>query len=115
MMRGDGGATPDLTVTSGTVNTEQSMVAPDGAAVSLVVHSAPISQGNSGGPLVDMCGRIVGVNTFVRRGQLRNLNVALASPDLLAFLAGSAAQPAVVTTPCRPQVTRPAPPPPAAE
>jgi hypothetical protein len=44
---------------------------------------------------------------------LRNLNFALASPELLSFLQGSGALPNVVSSPCRPQVARPSPPPPA--
>lgn len=34
--------------------------------LTLVVHSADIAPGNSGGPLVDDCGRVLGVNTFDR-------------------------------------------------
>jgi len=30
-----------------------------------IVHSARINKGNSGGPLVDECGRVVGINTLV--------------------------------------------------
>jgi hypothetical protein len=59
--------------------------------------------------LVDYCGRVVGINTFVRRGDLRTLNFALASEDLLTFLSGTPAAPTVVTEACAPQVTRPAP------
>ncbi|MCB2137320.1 MAG: trypsin-like peptidase domain-containing protein, partial [Rhodobacteraceae bacterium] len=40
---GNGGAVPDLTVTDGTVNTEQSLT----PGTLAIVHSAPISQGNS--------------------------------------------------------------------
>lgn len=35
--------------------------------VSALLHTAKISRGNSGGPLVDECGRIVGINTFITR------------------------------------------------
>lgn len=41
------------------------MQAIDGIAA--LVHTAKISRGNSGGPLVDECGRIVGINTFITR------------------------------------------------
>ncbi|MDZ7710618.1 MAG: trypsin-like peptidase domain-containing protein [Roseovarius sp.] len=105
---GDITAVPALTVTNGTVNAEQTL----SERTRTVVHSAPMSTGNSGGPLIDMCGRVVGVNTFVMRGPMRNLNFALAAPDLLAFLSGTPAQPALSEGPCQPRVARPAPPPP---
>lgn len=35
--------------------------------ISALLHTAKISRGNSGGPLVDECGRIVGINTFITR------------------------------------------------
>ncbi|UIJ33043.1 serine protease (plasmid) [Cereibacter azotoformans] len=100
---GDISAVPDLTVTDGTVNTEQAV----SAAIRAVVHSAPISQGNSGGPLVDMCGRVVGMNTFVRQGALRNLNFALSAPDVIGFLRAAGASPSITGTDCRPEVLRP--------
>lgn len=107
LISGDATATPLLTVTSGIVNAEQEMA----GIANVVVHSAPISQGNSGGPLVDMCGRVVGVNTFVRQGDLRNLNVALATADLLDFLGQTGTRADVVTNPCAPEVLRPIAPP----
>ncbi len=108
LQAGDARAVPELTVTDGSVNTEQQL----GAGTNALVHSATISTGNSGGPLIDMCGRLVGVNTFVVQGPLRNLNVALAAEDLLTFLSGEGAGSNVVTAPCTPLVQRPVPPPP---
>lgn len=35
--------------------------------VEALVHDADIARGNSGGPLVDACGRVVGVNAFISR------------------------------------------------
>ncbi|MFK7761966.1 MAG: trypsin-like peptidase domain-containing protein [Roseobacter sp.] len=102
---GDASAVPGLTVTDGTVNAEQNL----SPTTNAVIHSAPISKGNSGGPLIDMCGRVVGVNTFVVQGPLRNLNFALATPDLLSFLSDTEAAPLVSGDGCAPLVARPMP------
>jgi S1-C subfamily serine protease len=102
LLRGDGAAVPDLTVTQGAISTEQSL----SPGTNVLGHSAPISQGNSGGPLVDMCGRVVGVNTFVRQGPMRNMNFALSAGDLVAFLADTPAQGQIVSSACVPMVLR---------
>ena len=110
LLGGDAQAVPELIVTDGIVNAERAV----SERTRVVVHSAPISTGNSGGPLVDLCGRIVGVNTFVQRGPLRNLSFALSTADLRAFLADTGVAPRVVSEPCAPEARRPEAPPPAA-
>lgn len=100
LQAGEAGAVPGLTVTDGIVNTEQKI----GPNTNVLMHSAAISTGNSGGPLVDMCGRVVGVNSFVRKGPLQNRGYALSVGDLMAFLEGTAASPQVTDTPCQPVV-----------
>ncbi|TMV12735.1 trypsin-like peptidase domain-containing protein [Arenibacterium halophilum] len=104
LRQGDVGAVPPLTVTDGIVNTEQQL----GSRTNVLMHSAALSTGNSGGPLVDMCGRVVGVNTFVRKGTMQNRGFALATGDLLDFLSGTEAVPQLADAPCAPVVLRPA-------
>ncbi|GAG37496.1 unnamed protein product, partial [marine sediment metagenome] len=96
-------AMPELTLTDGTINTEQRL----GVRTSVLMHSAALSTGNSGGPLVDMCGRVVGVNTFVRSGRLQNRNFALSSLDLLRFLDSSGVTVSTDSATCKPVVLRP--------
>ena len=100
---GDLSAVPGLTVTDGIVNTEQQL----SPTTHVLLHSAALSSGNSGGPLLDMCGRLVGVNAFVRQGVMQNRGFALTTGDLMAFLNGTGATPTVVSEPCAPVVARP--------
>ena len=70
---GDLKSAPQLVLTKGTVSAVQNKE----RNTPMVLHSADISAGNSGGPLIDTCGRVVGINTFRRdqpagdQGELR--------------------------------------------
>ncbi|MDZ7895091.1 MAG: serine protease [Sphingobium sp.] len=35
-----------------------------GGSIDTILHTAPMARGNSGGPLVDDCGRVLGINSF---------------------------------------------------
>jgi serine protease Do len=71
---GDLSAAPDLSLTRGTIQSLQS----SSAGTPIIVHTASILQGNSGGPLVDACGRVVGVNTFIAVDQQQSGRVSYA-------------------------------------
>jgi S1-C subfamily serine protease len=76
---------PDPVLTAG----EISVVQRSSTGADLIIHSANISRGSSGGPLVDICGRVVGVNTFIKADK-DNIDgrvlFALPSSDLKTFL-----------------------------
>lgn len=60
-------------------------------SMKIVQHSAAISPGNSGGPLLDQCGNVVGINTGLPFGEIRILspNVAKVVQNQGVFFASS--------------------------
>lgn len=59
-----GSGIDDITITSGVVSQHMEMSREQFQTESILVHDAQISHGNSGGPLVDAHGRVVGINTY---------------------------------------------------
>jgi hypothetical protein len=99
LIEGNASAMPQLVLTQGIVTVVQ-----QGGAVPLVVHSAELSPGSSGGPLVDLCGRVLGLNTFVTSdATAAHINYALAGSDLSGFLQQSGVTPVALAGACQPQ------------
>ena len=73
----------DRTVTAGIVSgVGREIQAPDGFQIDEVIQTdAPINQGNSGGPLLDARGRVVGVNSQIATaGSAGNVGIGFAVP-----------------------------------
>ena len=97
----DASSAPLLSTTRGVVTSIQTRT--DG--VEVIAHDAEISQGNSGGPLVDLCGRVVGVNTFISRDPNTQAvaRYSLHANELQAFLTEHGIDAEILEGPCRPQ------------
>jgi len=98
MLRGDLTAMPDLALSQGAIMAVQNQ----GRGLTTLAHTAPISGGNSGGPLVDACGRVVGINTFINVAveQASSAGFALASSDLIAYLRDKGVSPRLSADRC---------------
>lgn len=56
--------------------------------IEVLLHTASIARGNSGGPLLDPCGRVIGVNSALTRADDGDstFGFAIADTELMAFL-----------------------------
>ncbi len=84
--------------TNGTVSTGRTSKQFD-----TILHTAPLASGNSGGPLVDECGRVLGVNSFgsVGDGNDAEYGFAVSNREIAAFLLKAGVQPQRSMEPCR--------------
>jgi putative serine protease PepD len=75
----------DRTLTSGIVSALQRQIqTPDGFAIDNVIQTgAPINPGDSGGPLIDATGKVIGINSQIEMGANRgngSVGIAFAVP-----------------------------------
>lgn len=98
MKGGDMRSVPEIALTSGAVTFIQNSTSQS----PIILHYATISPGNSGGPLTDQCGRVVGINTFVSAtdGANARMNYSLAASSAVRFLKRFNITPTIVAGNC---------------
>ncbi len=94
LLEDDGTAIPPVIYTEGSVNAL--IDTPDMGRN--ILHSANIASGNSGGPLINTRGHVVGVNTWgsTDKGEGSHVNAALTAKMAVTFLRSLGMEPSIV-------------------
>lgn len=68
----------------------------------VLLHTASIARGNSGGPLLDVCGRVIGANSAITRAEEgdSSFGFAIADSELTGFLRAAKQPFATTAAPC---------------
>jgi hypothetical protein len=72
-----------------------------GSEIRIIQHNATINHGNSGGPLIDQCERVVGVNTWAPL-ESQGIFESTGASELIALLREHNTPVNIVDTPCNP-------------
>jgi len=98
LLSGDAAAAPELVLSRGEIQAVQ----PSATGTQVLVHSGDVMQGSSGGPIVDSCGRAIGMNTYIAvdEQQSGRVSYALAAGGLAGFLRQAGVPVAVQGSPC---------------
>ena len=97
LMETDEFSMPDLVITDGTISSHQNIF----GAASTFIHTALMSKGNSGGPLVNKCGQVMGVNTFMLNTDVTVRNFSLTALELVKHLRKNGLSPRLAPKECK--------------